>query len=254
MTELDRLLERVTVEPAYGPAFYHALLTERVFALIPLDEYVSPGGRVRLIMWTGEDGVQVIPFFSNTEFATRALPINPRTQGIGLLGKAFLEASRGATVVLNPNEQYSCRLSPNEVALLLETGSPNEAAVYEIGEGATIGFSVPHDSSVLLNSLVLLLSQIPEVDRAYLATLHASESQAATAWLLAAVTDSDEAASRLSRQLSAMLVDAPLAHDLDLLQIRSGSKSEADFNALASPFYRRELGSRIVLGVSASIQ
>jgi hypothetical protein len=167
-TELDRLLARITREPAYGPSFFRALLHERVFALIPATEVISPEGRVRLIMWTGQDGSRIIPFFSNEEVLGRALAINLETQAIRLRGRVFLEASRGATVVLNPNEPLYCRLTPGEVALLLDTGSPNAPEPYQSPEGTHVGFTVPVEAHDLLNSLVLLLCQFPEVDRAYL--------------------------------------------------------------------------------------
>src|SRR5687768_5258015 len=133
MNELDQLLERVTAEPAYGPAFYAALLTKEVYVLIPAGAVLSPTGTVRFVMWTGADGQRVIPFFSNRAAIRRVL--NGETQALRLLGRSFLEACQGAIVVLNPNERCSCRLTPEEVERLLATGSPSLAELYVTPEG-----------------------------------------------------------------------------------------------------------------------
>lgn len=157
MNELDRLLECVTREPAYGPAFYQALLRESVYALIPEGAVFTPAGTVRFIMWTGDDGQRVIPFFSNRASVRRVL--TEQTQALRLQGRIFLEACRGGIVVLNPNEKNFCRLMPGEVALLLDTGSPNASQNYFAPEPMTLELQMPDVPPDLLHSLSLLLAQ-----------------------------------------------------------------------------------------------
>lgn len=246
MTELDRLLQRVALEPAYSPAFFRALLTEPVFALIPAGNEVVTKEYVRLIMWTGEDGVEAIPFFSNEEITHRAMKLNPNTYGIRLVGRKFLEASRGTTVVLNPLEPPFCRLSPSQVALLLDTGAPSAARAVRTAQGMRIGLSAPEASAEVLNSLLLILAQFPKVERGYLDTLHTNDSDAVAGWLLAVVCGDDATASQLAQQLSSMLIVAPVPQNLDLMCMRPGDKHAEDFATHSKPFYDRELGARVL--------
>src|SRR5687767_12256018 len=102
MNELDRLLERVTLEPAFAPSFYRALMVEPVYALLPAGAVFTERGTIRFIMWKGTDGLDVIPFFSNPQILARVL--TEGSQAVRLQGRQFLEACRGAIVVLNPNE------------------------------------------------------------------------------------------------------------------------------------------------------
>ena len=190
MNELDRLLECVTREPAYGPAFYGALLRESVYALLPAGAVFTPAGTVRFIMWTGEDGQRVIPFFSNRASVRRVL--TDQTQAFRLQGRTFLEACRGGTVVLNPNESRFCRLSPSELALLLDTGSPNASQSYLATEPMTLELQMPEAPPDLLHSLCLLLAQFHDIERAYMVTMHAQSETATPAWLVAVLLSPDE--------------------------------------------------------------
>lgn len=119
--ELQRLLDLANHEPGYAPEFYRGLLTSDVFALVPEVGHGLEEGKLRFVMWRGADGSEIIPYFSSIPLLENAL--QPGWQGVKLTGRYFLELTRGATVVLDPNEAAYCRLLPTEVTLLLETGA-----------------------------------------------------------------------------------------------------------------------------------
>lgn len=250
MTELSRLLERMTLEPAFGPSFYRALMEEPVYALLPSGEIFTPQGTVRFIMWMREDGQRVIPFFSSELLIAQAL--TPETQGICLQGRNFLEACRGATVVLDPNQRYYFRLTAPELSLLLDTGSPNQAQPYVPEQPLRIGFRTPPAPASFCASLVLLFSQLPEVEQAYFAELWSEDEVAA--FLVAVVVSSADEPGRVASQLSALLADQPPPFHLDLMELRADEETTADFEANMAPFYDRALGSRVLMDTAGSLQ
>lgn len=252
MNELDRLLHCVTREPGFGPAFYQALLREPIYAIVPEGAVFTPAGTVRFIMWTGDDGQRVIPFFSNRALVRRV--ISEHTQALRLLGRTFLEACRGATVVLNPNETVFCRLTASEASLLLDTGSPNASQNYQAAERMTLELQMPDVPPGLLHSLSILLAQFPDIDCAYLVTMHAASETVMPVWLLAVLTRSDSVGEMISRQLSAMLADQPPPVSMDLLRMQPGDANAASLGANMRPFYDRELGERLLLNSSSSLQ
>ena len=251
MNALDRLLERVTLEPAYGPAFYQVLFESDVYALIPAGDARTSAGRVRFVMWTGEDGQQVIPFFSNRAAVRRAL--NAHTQALRVNGRVFLESCRGAFVVLNPNERYFCRMTPSEVALLLDTGSPNRAENYVTTRDMQVENAMPEASAELLTSLSLLFSQEPAVERAFLVTLRQDE-HAPPVWLVAAFIATDDAAQWVSKQMAAVLADRPPPHSVDLARLTPGSDMATAIETTLAPFYERTFGGKVVMDAQAGTQ
>lgn len=207
MNPLDRLLERVTLEPAYGPAFYQVLLESDVYALIPVGEAPTPGGGVRFVMWTGDDRQQVIPFFSSRAAVRRVL--TAKTQALQRVnGRVFLEPCRGAFVVLNPNERHSCRLTPSELALLLDTGSPNLSEDYVTTRDMQVEIAMPEAPAEILMSLSLLFAQVPAVERAFLVTLR-PDAHVPPVWLVAAFIATGDAAQWVSKQMAAVFADRP---------------------------------------------
>jgi hypothetical protein len=251
LNPLDRLLERVTLEPAYGPGFYKALFESDVYVLLPAGDTPRPGGRIRFVMWTGQDGQQVIPFFSNRAAIRRVL--NTDTQALRVNGRDFLEACRGAFVVLNPNERYFLRLTPPELALLLDTGSPNVAEYYTATQNMQVEIAMPDAPAELLTSLSLLFSQEPAVERAFLATLRPGEDAPAV-WLVAAFIDTHDAAQWVSQQMAAVLADRPPSHSVDLLRLARGSDMAAAIESTLAPFYERKFGTKVVMDTQAGLQ
>lgn len=252
MNELDRQLERVSKEPAYGPEFYQALLTEPVYVLLPAGAVFTPSGTVRFIMWTGEDGQRVIPCFSNRAGVRRAL--TKQTQALRLQGRTFLEACRGGIVVLNPNERYFCRLEASHVVSLLDTGSPNAPDLYAAPHDMELELRMPDVPAPLLHSLTLLFAQLPGVESAYIVTMRGQDESKPPVWLIAIVVDSDRAAEQAANHVTSLLVDCSPQHNVDLLRLVPGDANHAAMAAHVKPFYERSVGERVTLDATTMEQ
>lgn len=241
MNELEWLLKRVTLEPAYGPMFYQTLLSEPVYVLMPMGSVFTDRGTVQFIMWTGQDGRKVIPFFASREAIRRVL--TPQSQSVRLRsGRAFLEACRGGIVVLNPNEECSCRLTAQEIALLLKTGSPNAPESYAAPQDMILELQQPDVPAQLLTSMSLLLSQIPDVERAYVVTMYPEQAASARVWLVAMAVESDAAAQLAAERMTALLAARTPSTSVDLLSMKPGSANAVAMQEKLSPFYDRARG------------
>jgi hypothetical protein len=113
-------MQRALDDKRHVAAFLRAILEATVYAHVPRSD---DSGRIRLIQFTRPDGITVIPFFSELEQAETA--VGNAAKVIALSGRDLFEATRGATLMLNPNE-VSCTLFPEEIVALLDR---NEVAV-----------------------------------------------------------------------------------------------------------------------------
>lgn len=109
-------MEKAACDPALEPEFLQALLIAELFVHLPLSD---DSGRVRLIQFTRPDGLLVIPVFTTAEKAAKA------AQGVARIercvGRELLEGTRGATLMLNPND-LATTLYPEEIVALLDLG------------------------------------------------------------------------------------------------------------------------------------
>lgn len=114
--DIDELMRSAIADPRHEPAFLKALLDATLYVHLPLSD---DSGRLRLIQFTRPDGLQVIPIFTDLDKA------NIAAQGAAKIGcvpgRELFEATRGATLMLNPND-HSCTVYPEEIAALLDRG------------------------------------------------------------------------------------------------------------------------------------
>ena len=161
--ELERRLERARVYREEEPAFFRCLLDAWVYAHAPLsDEHP----RVRLVQFRHPDGFDAIPFFTSetkARFAGRGV-----ARTVKVTGRDLLEGTRGATLMLNPNDG-GCVLYPEEVNALLRTGTV--AQIEKIHLDNDISFMVIDQANPpiwLMPRLIRLYEQLPFVLAAYL--------------------------------------------------------------------------------------
>ncbi len=251
--ELERALERTTLEPAFASSFYRCLLESEVYALVPEGEVVTPRNTIRFVMWTGADGERIIPFFSSARLVEQALA--PTLQGVCMSGQTFLQLSRGAPVVLNPNEAYYCRLSASEIEALLATGTPDAPQPYVASLGQQVWPAMPPGvPDELLQSLSLVCAQRPEIERAYMVSLRNSDSDPAVVWLVAALVHSDDAIQWLAQQIASLMASRPPTNNVDLTRLAPGSELFRAIESNASPFYNRNARSTVVLDAQTGVQ
>lgn len=120
---LQALIEASAADPSREPEFLTELLEAPLFFHLPL---VDDGEHIRLVQFRRSDGLSVIPVFSDFDRAHLAAQGNVR---VGTArGRDLLEATRGATLMLDPNDT-SCTLYPEEIAALLDDGIALSAPV-----------------------------------------------------------------------------------------------------------------------------
>jgi hypothetical protein len=243
--ELERLLELACSERGYAPEFYRYLLDAEIYALIPCVGHGIDEGRLRFIMWRGGDGLDVIPFFSSRAMLRRGL--KPSWQGVKVSARRFLDATRGAVVVLNPNEDASLRLTPAEVGLLLETGAVCSPRPASVGEGGYALSHVDHPPMATLQSLSVLFSRHASVHRTYLVHAFPPERPEALVYLVVVRMD-DKETDRLVRESAQVMGDVPPDLGMDLLICTNDDDFAVKLaEELVTPFYDRSWGGRMVM-------
>ena len=135
---LQLLIEASVADPSREPEFLAELLEAPLFVHLPL---IDDSGRIRLVQFTRPDGLSVIPAFSDFDRANKAAQGNVRVATVP--GRDLLTASRGATLMLDPNDT-SCTLYPEEIAALLDDGIALPAPVKASSGRAELG---PADAS-----------------------------------------------------------------------------------------------------------
>jgi len=116
--ELDRLLNLAIQHDEHHKAFFRALLDATVYGHLPLSD---DSGRIRFVQFNSpDDGRALLPFFTDLDKALAVGRTDVRI--LALLGRTLLQITRGATLIMNPNDQRSI-LYPEEVKTLLETGN-----------------------------------------------------------------------------------------------------------------------------------
>ncbi len=107
------------------------------------------------------------PFFPDRSRAEKS------TQGVAhvvaMKGRAFLEASRGSTLILNPEETPCCILYPEEVASLLDKSYMALVEALSVDEEGTLACSPDSIPEGLVEILIPALQDLPFVEVAYVA-------------------------------------------------------------------------------------
>lgn len=161
--ELAQLMDRALLDRSAEPAFYRALLAAHVYVHAPAHD---DSRKLRLIQFIRPDGQTVLPFFSEEAQAQAAWA--PGIRILRYTGRELLEGTRGATLMLNPNET-SCTLYPEEIAALLDDGVVAMVEKFSSDECAKAISAVPCPPAWLLDPLHAVLASLPAVEAAYLA-------------------------------------------------------------------------------------
>lgn len=112
--ELALFLQQALADKTAEPAFFRALLDALVYAHTPRNDRHA---RLRFIQFVTPEGLTVLPFFSD-EVQARAAAGTAATV-VAMTGRELFGLTRGATLMLNPNET-NCVLYPEEISALLD--------------------------------------------------------------------------------------------------------------------------------------
>lgn len=197
--ELEDLMERAKADARADAQFFSALLRATVYAHVPT---AKRPGQARFMTFNRQpDGVSVVPFFTDEARARRS------TQGmarvVAMRGRAFLEATRGSTLVLNPQDTPCCFLYPEEVAALLDEGYMAEVQEWNVDDGGSRVCSPPKIPAGLVEVAVAAVRDLAYVDSIYVAGIQ--QDQHADPTILLAVGGDAKFAERAARALATVL-------------------------------------------------
>ncbi len=116
-SELEERLEQARGNPEADQEFFRLLLEATVYAHVPISDDST---KFRLIQFRHPDGFDALPFFTSEYKAAAAA--GRSAEIVTFTGRELLEITRGATLMLNPNDGGAV-LYPEEVESLLTTGT-----------------------------------------------------------------------------------------------------------------------------------
>ena len=190
LRELERLRDRAIADPREEGAYLHALLSTTLYAHIPLSD---DSGKQHLVMFTRPDGIAVIPVFTDLLEARAAA--GGAVCVAAVTGRDLFEATRGATLMLDPNG-VGMTLYPEEIFALLDEGRAAPAPVPFEGPGLEL---LPADVSRdgwLLDVVATSLASIRVVKRVHLAAARPLQSTGAADRLIVIVATPPAGAAR----------------------------------------------------------
>lgn len=162
---LDEEILQAHHDSRHEPALLQKLLTVALYVHSPLGPRT---GRLNICMFDRPDGLRVIPVFTDIKKAKKAG--RGRVVSVPVQGRVLFEATRGATLMINPND-VSCTLYPEEIDGLLESGAVAHVASFTVGEEEEVRIGAPTTpSDALAACLAQTLSGLHVAERAYWAS------------------------------------------------------------------------------------
>jgi len=241
---LDTLMEQSIRDFRKEPEFFRALLDAIVYAHAPLDDQSE---RLRLVMFKSpDDGELVIPVFTDegkAEFAARG---NVRI--VSMTGRTLLEITRGAVVMINPNDAR-CTLYPEEIGELLASGTIAPVQHDEFRANETQCYKLDRVPRLLARTLKKSLPGLPTIDVAYVAGLRWQQEDRPDS-LLIALGGRPDKAEREVRATATALHHAieELGLLVDMIHFNSRQAKPDWIRRLGlTPVYRRRLGQPVTV-------
>lgn len=192
--ELKTLLSQAHHRPDQMMPFLRALLEAPIYTLAPLyDDHP----RLRFFMYRRpEDGIHFIPLFTDEEKATASAEGQLRV--LSGTGRLWLGASRGAVVVINPNDEH-CTLYPEEIADLLTNGRVADLDCERLTAARQVWIGEPQSPPAwLISKLQALYATLPFVEAAHLFEMY-PEGHSSKGTLTVAITTTKMYEERAAR-------------------------------------------------------
>lgn len=162
--ELNRLLDASVTNPDTEPEFFRALLDATLYTHAPLHDD-SP--RLRFVMFMHPiDHTLTIPVF--TDKAKADVAARGRARIVSIPGRLLLEATKGASLTVNPNDTW-CTLYPEEISALLATGDVACVRKVTLEENEASVFKLEKVPTPLIKALRKSLPKLADVKVAYVA-------------------------------------------------------------------------------------
>jgi hypothetical protein len=203
VTELEQLRRKAIADPREEAAFLRALLGATLYAHLPLSD---DSGKMHLVMFTRPDGLTVIPIFSDLAQAHAAAQGHVRVAAVP--GCDLFEATRGATLMLDPNE-VGMTLYPEEIAALLDEGRAALAPTAYDGPSLELFAPEPLRDGWLMDVLAAGLASIEAVRTVHLAAARPSGSEGSADRLLVVLEAPSRDLERAARAMAVAVEAAP---------------------------------------------
>lgn len=248
---LEQALRLAAEDAANRPDFYRLLLESTVFVVGDADETedgdrpVGAGENVSIQQWQQPDGSVVIPFFTSPAAVEQA--VDGTVSCMGLPARTLFESTRGATLVLNPNNEHGKQFRPEEIEAILSGGVPRPPKPRVEPEETDVLIGQPENyPTAMVDALISFLAKRSEVGAAYLAQL-TEESPTGRKSHLAIGIHVEGEFERLFGEIAAVAGDtAPRGERVVLYPIAPGGGGLADyFFDYVTPFYESSWGARL---------
>jgi hypothetical protein len=245
---LEVALARAASDPASRPEFYKLLLESEVFVIGHTDAgkegsiEVPAGAKLSIVNWQKQDGSSFIPFFSSINSLQNAL--KEEANFVAMPARSFFEATRGATLVMNPASNHGKEFFPHEIEALLATGLNHTATRRTIDKAATVLLGQPAKyPSEMVASLTRFLAKHPTVQAAYLCLMQ--DPAADQSLVVGFLGDGDLSAAM--REAGAVAADTAMpGTPVDFVEIKRGEKGIGSyFLESVQPFYQRSFGTKL---------
>ncbi|MEN1929487.1 enhanced serine sensitivity protein SseB C-terminal domain-containing protein [Luteimonas sp. MJ250] len=237
-SELEERLERARGNPEAEQEFFQYLLEATVYAHVPISDDCA---KFRLIQFKHPDGFDTLPFFTSESKAAVAAGKSARI--VTFTGRELLEITRGAILMLNPNDGGAV-LYPEEIESLLATGTIVQVRKDPWSGGPSWFGSAERQPSWLVPVLTRTLAQQSSVTSAYLIQTAPEESPEVVSLLIVLGVEPGQAEGAARACLTSMQPEIQrsppeLAIDLTVFDPAQGVP---DFVAGCGvePFFRRK--------------
>lgn len=232
---LEEALVRAVESPATAPDFYRLLLESDLLVLGTVEGQedatsqfsMEPGGQLQLV--TGErDGQRFLPVFSSV--ACMQNYVKEESRYLSVNGRALLDLTRGAPVILNPGSDYGREFTPQEIEQLLNPGG--WTGDYNVAAGE-IEYPM-----ALVNALTAVFANDARVQTAWMINIAAASGGEETHPLVGIETTGDMAALVAEIERAAQEKVPGLVFDLQRVD-RAHPTHMTNALLKADPFYQR---------------
>ncbi len=234
MRSIEQLKSRAVEDSREEPKFFRALLDATVFVHRPVSD---DSARLRLIQFVRPDGMTVLPFFSREDEADRAAQQAARV--IAMTGRQLFELTRGATLMLDPND-VSCTLYPEEIAALLRDGQVTQVETFTLAEPEQVEIMPAVPPTGLVEIVRKELQRFSSAEVAYMVRIRKAVADAPSTLAIVVLIEKLQA-EHMVRALATTLqatLDA-FEEGIDVLTFDRASKPDWMNDALLEPCYVR---------------
>ena len=232
--KLEEALVRAVKSPATAPDFYRLLLESDLLVLGTVEGQdgsekfsLEPGGQLQLV--TGENkGEKFLPVFSS--LARMQEYVKEESKYLAINGRALLDLTRGAPVILNPASEYGRELAPGEVEQLLNPMAPSAQVALSTSDAFY--------PMALINALASVFEKHPQVQTAWMIRIGIGEAGSQPQPLVGVETSGDMAALVADIERAAAEGAPGIVFDVQRVD-RARPTGMAGALLQAQPFYQR---------------